>query len=167
MHTINEQVIELILSIMLIIFPKDTPIMNIKIDKLKINNPIYEKGSINNNIDKNVIILDESDYPDKQNGTVLIGAHSGTAKESYFKNLNKLVVGDTIKLTYKELISYRLLQLTYKDKLYTYKVDKISKDNKDGKISITYENKENRLVLFTCYPKDKNNYLIVSSYLSN
>ena len=154
MHTINEQVIELILSIMLIIFPKDTPIMNIKIDKLKINNPIYEKGSINNNIDKNVIILDESDYPDKQNGTVLIGAHSGTAKESYFKNLNKLVVGDTIKLTYK-------------DKLYTYKVDKISKDNKDGKISITYENKENRLVLFTCYPKDKNNYLIVSSYLSN
>jgi len=154
MHTINEQVVELILSIMLIIFPKDTPIMNIKIDKLKINNPIYEKGSINNNIDKNVIILDESDYPDKQNGTVLIGAHSGTAKESYFKNLNKLVIGDVIKLTYR-------------DKLYTYKVDKISKDNKDGKISINYENKKNRLVLFTCYPKDKNNYLIVSSYLSN
>ena len=154
MHTINEQVVELILSIMLIIFPKDTPIMNIRIDKLKINNPIYEKGSINNNIDKNVIILDESDYPDKQNGTVLIGAHSGTAKESYFKNLNKLVIGDVIKLTYR-------------DKLYTYKVDKISKDNKDGKISINYENKKNRLVLFTCYPKDKNNYLIVSSYLSN
>ena len=154
MHTINEQVVELILSIMLIIFPKDTPIMNIKIDKLKINNPIYEKGSINNNIDKNVIILDQSDYPDKQNGTVLIGAHSGTAKESYFKNLNKLVIGDVIKLTYR-------------DKLYTYKVDKISKDNKDGKISINYENKKNRLVLFTCYPKDKNNYLIVSSYLSN
>ncbi len=154
MHTINEQVVELILSIMLIIFPKDTPIMNIKIDKLKINNPIYEKGSINNNIDKNVIILDESDYPDKQNGTVLIGAHSGTAKESYFKNLNKLVIGDVIKLTYR-------------DKLYKYKVDKISKDNKDGKISINYENKKNRLVLFTCYPKDKNNYLIVSSYLSN
>ena len=154
MHTINEQVVELILSIMLIIFPKDTPIMNIRIDKLKINNPIYEKGSINNNIDKNVIILDESDYPDNQNGTVLIGAHSGTAKESYFKNLNKLVIGDVIKLTYR-------------DKLYTYKVDKISKDNKDGKISINYENKKNRLVLFTCYPKDKNNYLIVSSYLSN
>ena len=154
MHTINEQVVELILSIMLIIFPKDTPIMNIKIDKRKINNPIYEKGSINNNIDKNVIILDESDYPDKQNGTVLIGAHSGTAKESYFKNLNKLVIGDVIKLIYR-------------DKLYTYKVDKISKDNKDGKISINYKNKKNRLVLFTCYPKDKNNYLIVSSYLSN
>lgn len=154
MSSVVQEIPLIIASIMLIIFPKEKPIMNIKIDKLNINNDIYEKGSINNNIDKNVIILDDSDYPDKKGGTVLIGAHSGYGKEAYFKNLDKLRIGDIIKLTYK-------------NKLYKYKIDNISKDNKDGKIRLEYKNNKNRLILYTCYPHDKNNYLLVSSYLSN
>lgn len=153
MSSITEQIPILIISIMMIIFPKEKPIMNIRIDKLGIDNDIYEKGSINNNIDKNVIILNDSDYPDKINGTVLIGAHSGVGKEAYFKNLDKLKNGDKIKITYK-------------DKLYLYKIDNISKDTKDGKIRIEYNNNRNRLILYTCYPHDKNNYLVISSYLS-
>ena len=153
MHTITERIPILIISIMLTLFPNEKPVMNIKIDKIKVNNDIFEKGSVNNNINKNVIILDDSDYPDKKNGTVLIGAHSGVGKEAYFKNLNKLKIGDVIKLTYK-------------NKLYKYKIDNISKDNKNGKIRIEYHNKGNRLILYTCYPNDKNNYLVISSYLS-
>ncbi len=151
---IHEQIVEVIVTIIMFLTVQTkvvvTPIMNIKIDKIGVNNNIYEKGTKENNIDKNVILLEESDYPDKSNGTVLIGAHSGTGNKAYFKKLDKLVIGDTIKLIYK-------------DKLYTYKINKISKDNKDGKIRIDYSNNSNRLILYTCYPNDKKNYLVISS----
>jgi len=155
---IHEQLVSIIVSIMIAVsspvnaptITPVTPIMNIKIEKIGINNSIYDKGTKENDIDKNVIILEDSDYPDKLYGTVLIGAHSGTGSKAYFKNLNKLAVGDTITLTYN-------------NKTYNYKINKISKDDKDGKIRIDYGTKANRLILYTCYPGDKKSYLVISS----
>ena len=96
--------------------------------------------------------MEESDYPDEINSTVILGAHSGTGDIAYFKDLNKLSKGDVITLTYK-------------NKKYKYTVDSLSKDRKDGKIKITYCSNNKRLILYTCYPNDKSNYLVVTSYI--
>jgi LPXTG-site transpeptidase (sortase) family protein len=160
MESIIKTTIEIILSIIVILNPapiKEEPIkeekelMTIIIDKLNINNKIYSKNSKLNNIDENVIIMNESDYPDKDSSTVIIGAHSGVGEKAYFKEFDKLDIGDIITLKYNGID-------------YNYKITNIRKDNKDGKISIDYNNKGNRLILYTCYPHDKNNYMIVTSY---
>ena len=128
---------------------EEKELMTIVIDKLGINNKIYSKDSKLNNIDENVIIMNESDYPDKENSTVIIGAHSGVGAKAYFKDFNKLVIGDTVTLKYK-------------DNEYIYKITDIKKDDKDGKISINYNDKGNRLILYTCYPNDKTSYMVIT-----
>ncbi len=132
--------------------PVEKEIMTIQIEKINLKRKIYAKDSKLNNIDKNVIIMKESDYPDENFSTVILGAHSGTGDIAFFKDLNKLSKGDVIVITYK-------------NKKYKYKVDTLSKDRKDGKLKITYCSNEKRLILYTCYPNDKSNYLVVTSYL--
>ena len=128
---------------------EDQPIMKLEIPKLELNLNIYEKNSKSNNIDKNIIIMDESDYPDKEGGIVIIGGHSGVGRIAYFKKLNTLEIGDSIILTYHNID-------------YKYEVVDYYLDNKDGSITINYngDNKD-RLFLYTCNPNDKNNYLVI------
>ena len=57
---------------------KEEVLMQIEIPKINLNNNIYPKNSSKNNIDKNVIIMNESSMPDEESGLVIIGAHSGT-----------------------------------------------------------------------------------------
>ena len=123
-------------------------LMIIEIPKINIKNKIYTKNSKLNNIDKNVIIMNESDYPDKDNGIVIIGAHSGIGKYAYFKDLNKIEFGDEV-------------YLYYENKYYSYKVVNTYLDSKDGFISVSNVNNKNKLFLYTCNPKDKNNYLVI------
>lgn len=157
MQGIVNATIGIILSILISVSPVkeikpvEKEIMTIKIEKINLNRKIYAKESKLNNIDKNVIIMKESDYPDEKFSTVILGAHSGTGDIAFFKDLNKLSKGDVI-------------ELTYKNKKYKYTVDNLSKDRKDGKIKITYCSNEKRLILYTCYPNDKSNYLVVTSY---
>jgi LPXTG-site transpeptidase (sortase) family protein len=163
MSNFSEQLIQILLSVCIVVFgnttssvpqvkekPKEESLMTIQIDKIDLVNKIYKKNSKQNDIDKNVIILDDSDYPDKENGTVLIGGHSGTGSLAYFKRLNELELNDEIKLFFE-------------NKEYVYKINNISKDTKDGRIRIDYSSKENRLILYTCNPDDKDTYLVISA----
>ena len=127
---------------------EEKELMTIEIPKINVKNKIYNKKSKLNNIDLNVIIMNESDYPDKKDGTVIIGAHSGIGKLAYFKNLNKLEIGDLVYLEYKGI-------------KYTYRVTDSHLDKKDGSIVINYNNSKKILYLYTCNPKDKNNYLVL------
>ncbi len=122
-------------------------IMSIKIPKLYIDNKIFNFESSLNNIDKNVIILKGSSMPDK-NGVLLIGAHSGTGKYAYFKNLNKININDVV-------------EIKYNNKIYKYKVVKKYLDEKDGSISFNNSNNSRKLILYTCNPNDKKNFLVV------
>ncbi len=122
--------------------------MYIDIPKIGVYEEIYDKTSVNNDIDKHVIIMKESSYPG-EGSNVIIGAHSGSGPLAYFKDLDKLEIGDQIIIDYQ-------------DNKYVYVVNNIHKDDKNGRIKI----KENdSLTLFTCYPGDKNNYLIISTSL--
>ncbi len=125
---------------------KDEVLMKIEIPKINVSNNIYSKNNSKNNIDKNVIIMNESNMPDEDNSTIIIGAHSGTGKYAYFKDLNKLDVGDEVIINYQ-------------NKEYLYEVDYYYLDKKDGSIDINKVG--NKLYLYTCNPKDKNNFLVV------
>ena len=109
----------------------------LKIPKINLEKGLVEKTSKYNSINYGVEILKESDSPDVINGNVILSAHSGTANISYFRNLDKLSVGD-------EAIIY------YKGNTYKYKFVNIYDIEKTGKAKIKKENNTSTLTLITC-----------------
>jgi len=109
----------------------------LKIPKINLEKGLVEKSSKYNNINYGVQILKESDSPDVINGNVILAAHSGTANISYFRNLDKLVLGD-------DAIIY------YQGNTYNYKVVKKYDADKTGKINIKRDRNTSTLTLITC-----------------
>lgn len=120
--------------------------MIIEIPKINIKKGILKKEDKDNNIDKNVTILKESNYPN-EDGNIYIAAHSGNGKHSYFNNLGKLKENDVTYLYYKNI-------------KYIYNVKEIKSISKISNTSILTKEK-NSLILITCNQKDKTKYLIV------
>jgi len=114
------------------------------INRINLSNNLYAINSKENNVEKNVTIL-KGNFEDK-NGTVIIAAHSGNSKISYFEKLNKLQLNDIVKIIYN-------------NKTYNYIVKDIWDTKKNGSIKIPNMNK-NQLVLTTCSP-NKNNYQLI------
>lgn len=123
----------------------------LKIDKINLYQPLYNKESKKNNIEQHVTILKESKMPEEENSILFLAAHSGTGKIAYFENLDKLEIGDEI-------------QITYHNKTYHYKISTIWEENKTGYIHINQTDKK-QLILTTCSPKKANKQLVVSSNL--
>lgn len=121
---------------------KEEAIGTIFIEKIKVNNKLYDIKDPNNNVDKNVTIL----Y--KDNNTIVLAAHSGTEKVSYFKNLNKLKANDEVIVNIN-------------NKIDRYIVEEIWEEEKNGTINFKKEEKE-QLILTTCSPDNKKRQLIVS-----
>ena len=109
----------------------------LKIPKINLEKGLVAKDSKYNNINYGVEILKESDSPDVINGNVILAAHSGTANISYFRDLDKINVGD-------EAIIY------YNGKTYTYKFEKIYDIEKTGKANIKKDKNTSTLTLITC-----------------
>ena len=109
----------------------------LKIPKINLEKGLVEKNSKYNNINYGVQILKESDSPDVINGNVILAAHSGTANISYFRNLDKLDLGD-------DAIIY------YQGNTYNYKVVKKYDVDKTGKINIKRDRNTSTLTLITC-----------------
>ena len=118
----------------------------IEIPKIGLKKGILSKEHMDNNIDKNITILKESNYPNEL-GNIYIAAHSGSGKHSYFNDLTKLKKKD-ITYLYHENIKY------------TYEVIEIKSISKETNSSILTTNKNN-LILITCNQKDKNKYLVI------
>ena len=131
-----------------VVSKQEKPIIKLEISKINFEGNIYSKNSSLKDIDKNIIIMTESDYPDKENGIVVIGGHSGIGKYAYFKNLNKLDVHD-------------IVTLYYNNNEYIYEVINYYLDDKNGSIIINNSNNKKKLFLYTCNPKDKDNYLVI------
>ena len=109
----------------------------LKIPKINLEKGLVGKNSKYNNINYGVQILKESDSPDVINGNVILAAHSGTANISYFRNLDKLDLGD-------DAIIY------YQGNTYNYKVVKKYDADKTGKINIKRDRNTSTLTLITC-----------------
>lgn len=116
---------------------KTDQIGTLSIPNIALEQPLYQKESKQNSIDKNVTFLKESTYPNEGKDRVILCAHSGTGKIAFFQELDHLQKNDSI-------------YLTYQDETLTYIVDSIKVTSKDGTISIPQQ--KHILVLTTCMP---------------
>lgn len=107
------------------------------IDKIGFDKGFYPKESELNDVEKNLLLVKESDYPNVKKGNLIIAGHSGDSWKSFFNDLYKLSVGDTAKVVYN-------------NKTYTYKFVNIYKAAKVGNISIYRNQIRTTLTLVTC-----------------
>ncbi len=109
----------------------------LKISKLGIERGFLDKRATGNNIEENITVLKESDYPDVPQGNLILAAHSGPTAISFFNELYQLSLGDTA-------------EVTYKDKTYTYQLVYTYQVPKTGTIEIKRDKKKTTLTLITC-----------------
>ena len=133
------------------LLPKEIPIAELVIEKIGIDNYIYNYNSPNNTVEKNVELLKGSILPNNNKSIIFLAAHSGSSYISYFNNLNMLSKND-------------LVTFYYKNNKYIYKVNTIYELDKDGDIEVVNEAKD-QLVLTTCSTTDSKKQLVVSSNL--
>jgi len=114
----------------------------LKIPKINLEKGLVSKDSIDNNVEKNIQILNESSMPDKENGNVILAGHNGNGSTSYFRNIHKLSLDDEVSIYYN---GYE----------YKYKVMNSYKVKKTGQVDIVRNNDKNTLTLITCYGEDK------------
>lgn len=125
----------------------------LKIPKINLTRGLVDRNSRYNNVNYNVEILDDSDTPDAVNGNVILAGHSGNARISYFRHLDKLTNGDEIILDYK-------------NHSYEYIVSNIYDVEKTGTAVINRDTNKNTLTLITCRHNTKKQ-IVVISYLKS
>ncbi|HIU22880.1 MAG TPA: sortase [Candidatus Fimihabitans intestinipullorum] len=109
----------------------------LEIPSIHLKRGFVSKGSSQNKVSRNITILKESSMPDAENGNFILAAHSGTAAISYFKNLEKVKVGD-------------LVYVTYRGKKYTYQIDHQYRVPKTGELNIYRDRSKRTITLITC-----------------
>lgn len=122
--------------------------MILDIPKIGLKKHIFSLSDSRNNIEENVTLLKESLMPDE--GTVILASHSGNSSVSFFNNLNKLEIGDEVRIFYDS-------------KEYKYIVDSFKIYSKSDLIFHTKID-ERKLIMVTCL--DDLNYLIYFAKIS-
>lgn len=107
------------------------------IPKINFYRGFYSKTSSLNNVQFNLFVLKKSDYPDVVNGNLIIAGHSGNYNNSYFNDLYKLSIDDTVTVHYQ-------------GKDYIYKITKIYNEKKTGTVRILRNKNKTSLTLITC-----------------
>lgn len=124
----------------------------LEIPKINFSKGFVDKNSPDNDVDKNIYIAPSSDYPDVKNGNFVIAGHSGTGWRAFFNDLYKLEKGDRVNISYK-------------NRDYTYVIDDIYKQEKNGTISIYRNQAKNTLTLVTCTNNDSTTQTVYIAYL--
>lgn len=119
----------------------------LEIPKINIKRGFLNIKDKNNDVNKNLQVINGSDMPDVKNGNLIIAAHSGNSYISFFKNLYKLS-NDDIAYVYFNNIKY------------TYKMAGRYEVEKTGKVVIHRDNKKNTLTLITCSQTDKTKQIV-------
>ena len=112
----------------------------LEIDKINLSQGFYDKDNKDNNVSKNVTFLEP--------------AHSGTSHIAYFKHLYQLNVGDRARVIYK-------------GKTYTYKIENIYYEEKDGEVTIYRDTNKSTLTMITCTKNDDTKQTIYIAYLES
>ena len=123
----------------------------LEIPSINLKKGLYAIDSKNNNVNKNIEIIDSSDMPDITKGNFILAGHSGTGRIAFFDDLDKLIVDDTIIVYYKNI-------------KYIYQINNIESIVKDGTIEIKREF-ESMITLTTCNQANKNEQLVIIGIL--
>lgn len=124
------------------------------IPKINLNKGFVDKRSSENDVEKNIMVIEGSTYPDVERGNFILAGHSGTGWKAFFNELYRLNVGDEA-------------YVTYKGKKYTYKITNIYKQNKTGKIAIYRNYNKTTLTLVTCTNNDEATQTVYIAELEN
>lgn len=109
----------------------------LEIPKINLKRGIYDKSNINNNVDKNIVILNESILPSEEvNSHILLASHSGNSYISYFRNLYKLNLNDKVYFYYQGI-------------KYIYEISDKYEIEKTGTIKLSFDNHDD-ITLITC-----------------
>lgn len=109
----------------------------LKIPKIKLEKGIVGKNSKYNSVDYGIEVLDSSDTLDVEKGNIILCAHAGNSKVSYFRELDLLKVGDVV-------------MLIYKGKTYQYEIVDIYSIKKTGTAPIRRDRDKSTITLITC-----------------
>lgn len=120
----------------------------IKIPKINLEKGLCGIGSKCNNVNRNIQILKESDYPNVNNGNFILAGHSGTRNVSYFKNLDKLALGDNVSIFFN---GYE----------YRYEIKTIYDIEKTGTADIVRNQDKTTLTLITCRHNTNKQIIII------
>ena len=108
----------------------------LKIAKIKLESVLYLKGDSKNNVNKNIYVVSNN------MNFIVLAAHSGDSEIAYFKNLNKLNIGDILDFINKN--QKRTYELFYKTKIMKTGTAKLRKYDYPV------------IVLITCSKTEKN-----------
>lgn len=114
----------------------------LSIPKINLNKGFVDKRSTENDVEKNIMVIEGSTYPNVERGNFILAGHSGTGWKAFFNELYRLNIGDEV-------------YVTYKGKKYTYKFTNIYKQQKTGKIAIYRNYDKTALTLVTCTNNDE------------
>lgn len=126
----------------------------ISIPKINLEQGFYNIDNPLNNVDKNIELISNSNMPDVENGTLILAAHSGNDRVSYFNKLYKLNIDDEIEIIYNK-------------SKYLYKLIDIYEVEKTGSITLHNINNITSLVLVTCSNFNDNLQVVYISRLVN
>ncbi|MDD2207974.1 MAG: sortase [Bacilli bacterium] len=122
----------------------------IKIPKISLDKSLSTYDSLDNNVNKSIEILYPSIMPNQEKGLLILAAHSGNSKVSFFKDLYLLEKDD-------------LIYINYNNYIFNYKIINIERQNKTGEISINKNVFNNILILTTCDQEDKSKQIIITA----
>ena len=126
----------------------------LSIPKINLKKGFLDKRSPDNDVEKNILVVEGSSYPTKEKGNLILAGHSGTGWKAFFNDLYKLNKGD------KAIV-------TYKGKTYTYKITNIYTQPKVGKIAIYRNYDKTTLTLITCTNHDSTTQTIYIAELES
>lgn len=109
----------------------------LNIPKINLTKGFLDIRSKENDVDKNLFVVEGSSYPDVERGNFIIAGHSGTGWNAFFNDLYKLNKDD-------------IATVTYKNKIYSYKIVNIYTQPKIGTIAIYRNYNKTTLTLITC-----------------
>ena len=126
----------------------------LSIPKINLKKGFLDKRSPDNDVEKNILVVEGSSYPTKDKGNLILAGHSGTGWKAFFNDLYKLNKGD------KAIV-------TYKGKTYIYKITNIYTQPKVGKIAIYRNYDKTTLTLITCTNYDSTTQTIYIAELES
>lgn len=126
----------------------------LEIPKINLKRGLVSTDSKYNNVNYNIKIVDGSLMPYVRNGNLILAGHNGSAYISFFKNLCKLDINDSVYVYFDGI-------------KYEYKIADIYDVDKTGTVNISRDKNRTTITLITCkkYSKDKQTVFI--GYLSN
>lgn len=114
----------------------------LNIPKINLTKGFLDKKAPDNDVEKNILVVEGSNYPDVKKGNLILAGHSGSGWKAFFNDLYKLEIGDSA-------------YIDYKNKKYNYKIVNIYKQQKVGTIAIYRNYDKTTLTLVTCTNNDR------------